>query len=237
MRILIIFAQMLSLSIHFFSLDLVLHERNTGMTTALLFSVLFGFLMLGLARLSYPNLFSILLKNFFRFKPIDNSFGEEINISIGTSLLLNLNFIFSLGLALFLLAKKDLETATALIIASGGAFTYFTINQLGFRIISFVYGDAKLITNLSFISSSSLNFGGIFLLLLGLIWSLNPDLTILLSSVLICFLFIFYILRILKGLNITFRQKIRWYYLILYLCTIEILPVLIVSRIIWLEFQ
>lgn len=225
------------LSIQFYSLDLVLHERNTGLTSALLFAVLFGFLLIGLARLSYPNLFSLLLKNFIRMKPIDNSFGEDIKISIGTSLLLNINFIFSLGLSLFLLAKNQIELSIAILIAAGGSLTYFAINQIGFRIVSLVSGESKLIDNLSFISSSLLNFGGVFLLILALVWSLNPELTLILSWILIIFLVVFYIIRIFKGLNITFRQKISWYYLILYLCTIEILPVLVVSRIIWLEFQ
>lgn len=225
------------LSVQFLTLDIVLQERNTGMTSALLFAVLFGFLLIGLARLSYPNLFGILLKNFIRMKPIDNSFGEDIKISIGTSLLLNVNFVFSLGLTLFLLAKNQLDLGIALLIAGGGALTYFAINQIGFRIVSLVSGESKLIDNLSFISSSLLNFGGIFLLILALIWSLNPDLTLILSWILIAFLVIFYIIRIFKGLNITFRQKISWYYLILYLCTVEILPVLVVSRIIWLKFQ
>jgi len=225
------------LFIQFYSLDLVLHERNTGLTSALLFAVLFGFLLIGLARLSYPNLFSLLLKNFIRMKPIDNSFGEDIKISIGTSLLLNINFIFSLGLSLFLLAKNQIELSIAILIAAGGSLTYFAINQIGFRIVSLVSGESKLIDNLSFISSSLLNFGGVFLLILALVWSLNPELTLILSWILIIFLVVFYIIRIFKGLNITFRQKISWYYLILYLCTIEILPVLVVSRIIWLEFQ
>lgn len=225
------------LSIQFYSLDLVLHERNTGLTSALLFAVLFGFLLIGLARLSYPNLFSLLLKNFIRMKPIDNSFGEDIKISIGTSLLLNINFVFSLGLSLFLLAKSQIEISIAILIAAGGSLTYFAINQIGFRIVSLISGESKLIDNLSFISSSLLNFGGVFLLILALVWSLNPELTLILSWILIIFLVVFYIIRIFKGLNITFRQKISWYYLILYLCTIEILPVLVVSRIIWLEFQ
>jgi hypothetical protein len=228
---------MFNLSVQFLSLDLALQERNTGMTSSLLFAVLFGFLLIGLARLSYPNLFSMLFKNFIRVKPIDNSFGEEVKISLGTSMLLNFNFIFSLGLTLFLLAKNQLEIGLALSIAAGGAITYFAINQLGFRLVSFVFGESKLIDNLSFISSSLLNFGGVFLLVLGLIWSLNPEFSQVLSLVLICFLGVFYIIRIFKGLNITFRQKISWYYLILYLCTVEILPVLIVSRIIWLKFQ
>ncbi len=225
------------LSAQFLSLDLILNERNTGMTTYLLFAVLLGFFLIGSARISYPNLFSMLLKNFIRLKPVDNSFGEDIRISTGTTILLNLNFIFSLGLTLFLLAKNNQDMGSALIIAIGGAMTYFAINQFGFRLISVVSGEGQLIENLSFINSSLLNFGGIFLLMLAFIWSINPDLNTLFSTVLIIFLIVFYIIRIFKGLNITLRQKISWYYLILYLCTIEILPVLVVSKIIWLEFK
>ncbi|MBM3160812.1 MAG: DUF4271 domain-containing protein [Bacteroidetes bacterium] len=228
---------MFGLTIKTIFLEIALHERNTGVTTLLLFAVFFGFVLIGLARMSYPNLFGVLLKNFIRTKPIDNSFGEDVRIHRVTSVLLNFNFVFSLGLSLFLLAKNQLEIGMALLVACGGAIVYFIVNQFGFRIVSLVLGESKLVDNLTFISSSLLNFGGVFLALLSLIWALNPELTIFLSWVLMIFLGCFYIIRIFKGLNITIRERISWYYLILYLCTVEVLPMLIVSRTIWLEFH
>jgi len=43
--------------------------------------------------------------------------------------------------------------------------------------------------------------------------------------------------RIVKGLLLAVQLRYKWYYLILYLCTLEILPLLILSKLAWYNFS
>jgi len=114
---------------------------------------------------------------------------------------------------------------------------FIFIQQFGYRFVSFLSGETAVLDNISTINRNTWQFGGILLLILATIWTLNLQLYKIMSFCFLIILFLLLILRIVKGLSLTFKKRIKWYYFILYLCALEILPAFIFIRLAFGFFQ
>jgi hypothetical protein len=74
-------------------------------------------------------------------------------------------------------------------------------------------------------------------LLLSLLWLLNLRFKAIFVMVFISILVLSSIYRILKGLLFAFWSGFSWYYIFLYVCTFEILPVFILTKLIQMYLQ
>ena len=88
-------------------LELFPREVVVKNTLLALVSVCFGFV--GLSRLSCPNLFSIVYKNFFSKKVYDSTLNDSEKISPFANSLLILNLIITLNVCLVSLVHSSLD--------------------------------------------------------------------------------------------------------------------------------
>jgi hypothetical protein len=214
--------------------ELVLIDRQTNFTNALLMAVLVNIVLIGYSVLSTHNLFNRLTLNFLKLSWRDNEFNENLRMSTGTSLALIANYLLSLGLCFFLTLNFVTNPQNALIISLIAVATLFAVQQLSFRLIVFSTGEKGIIPTLALITRHIWKFSGIVFLVIAIAWILNQNHKEIWLVFFLIYLSITLLLRLLKGFIFVSRIGLSWYYFILYFCTLEILPfVLIFGWLIW----
>lgn len=199
-------------------------ERETQLSTQLLLIVIFCFFLIGWSGMRTNGFFNLLVKNFFKFSTKEKEFKETLKINFGSNLLLTINFFLSLSLCVFLVFQNYLTVWNASLLAIVSSFLFLFLQQFGFRFVAFLAGVNDITDAIVSVNRNVWQFGGIVLLILATIWTLNLNQNTILSISFFVILILMLLLRIIKGLLLSFKKRIRWYYFILYLCTLEILP-------------
>ena len=199
-------------------------ERETQLSTQLLLIVIFCFFLIGWSGMRTNGFFNLLVKNFFKFSTKEKEFKETLKINFGSNLLLTINFFLSLSLCVFLVFQNYLSVWNASLLAIVSSFLFLFLQQFGFRFVAFLAGVNDITDAIVSVNRNVWQFGGIVLLVLATIWTLNLNQNTILTFSFFVILSLMLLLRIIKGLLLSFKKRIRWYYFILYLCTLEILP-------------
>jgi hypothetical protein len=202
-------------------------ERETQLSTLLLLIVIFCFFLIGWSGMRTSGFFSLLVKNFFKFSTKEKEFKETLKINVGSNLLLTINFFLSLSLCVFLVFQNYLSVWNASILAIVSSFLFLFLQQFGFRFVAFLAGVSDISDAIVSVNRNVWQFGGIVFLVLATIWTLNLNQNTILTISFFVILILMLLLRVIKGLLLSFKKRIRWYYFILYLCTLEILPALV----------
>lgn len=214
-----------------------LYERQTHISSVLLLLILLCCAIIGIGRINNPNFFYAINKGFFQLKKQEKSFGESTRLTGGANLALTLNFFATLTLGFFLFFYQNTTVIVASIAALALTLTFVIIQQFGFRLTSLISGQSAISENLSFITNQVWFMGGIIFLIVSLIWVLNLKAHDLFSVIFFGLISFISIIRILKGVVFASRYRISWYYIFLYLCTLEILPVFVLFKFIQMYFK
>ena len=113
----------------------------------------------------------------------------------------------------------------------------FLLQIVSLWLIGMITREVKLIVVPLLETIVIIEFIGFILFFLALIWVLNPQFSnyfLWVFSVLLAFGFF---LRVFKSLFSVLRKGVSWYYIILYFCTLEILPLFIAYYYVSKEFQ
>lgn len=212
-------------------------EREAQISTILLSIALFSFVLIGWSGMRTNGFLNLLIKNFFRISPKEKEFKESLKINSGATLLLFINFFIALSLCFFLLLDKQIARWESAVFGLISSAVFLFLQQFGYRFVSFLSGEKEVTEAITTINRNTWQFGGILLLILATVWTLNSKHSELLSYSFFMLLFLMLILRMVKGLFLSFKKRIRWYYFILYLCTLEILPAFVFLKLAFGFFQ
>jgi len=212
------------------SIEFELLERVKPMSTFIMLIILCSFLLVAWSGRQINGYFQLLFKNFFRFVPKEKEFKESIGFSLGSNFLLFLNFFISLSLCLFLFTKGFIATDESIFLSLIFSTLFILIVQFGFRFIGYVSGETSIIESSSQINKNTFQLGGIFLLVLATVWILNEKNSIVFSYLFVGFMIFILLMRVIKGILLVLKRRIKWYYFILYLCALEILPAIAFSK-------
>ena len=207
-----------------------LYPRENALKNTLLVLVMLCLALIGLSRLMSPNLFSITFRDFWSLKFYSDSFSGSDNLSPAAHVLLSLNLFVSANICLIAglqgtLPLEQLISKSFFMVAS-----FFLIQQIGFRIVSFVLTETTMKRNLLVITQQTWNFLGFVLLLLATLILLNEKHVESFKPLIYIALFLLSFTRIMKGLVYARSNNYHWFYIILYLCSLEILPLVIIGR-------
>jgi hypothetical protein len=106
------------------------------------------------------------------------------------------------------------------------------LQQIGYRVTSLFSGQSDISENGALITRQTWFFSGLLYLILSLFWVLNMKYKAVFIMIFLAILIVSSLFRILKGLLFAFFRGFSWYYIFLYLCTLEILPVFILNKLI-----
>jgi hypothetical protein len=204
--------------------------------------LLIAFLLLALAKRLEYRLFAILIPAIFNLGTTDSLQRFETRFNTAAFALISIVFVLSFWVdtSLFLhyaidnndaklqLLGMDIEHNHLILIGLLSAVFVFIHLFLGFMFTSALTGEKSLFnTYLSQTWTNMLSFSLLFFML-ALIWVLNPSFNHLMSQLFIYLLIAFYLFRFIKLLITSLGAGVRWYYLFLYLCTLEILPMVLI---------
>jgi hypothetical protein len=184
-----------------------------------------GVAFIGMARLSHSKTISSAFGTLLNFKT-EVAFNDSIKIHPTGSFFLILNFVFSVALLLFLASETVFQNKLAHYLFSFGLATLILfIYLIGIYLVGFIASySSKLpigqLHNLNFI-----HICGITALILDLPWLLNSQWNMQFSIFAIILFSLLYVIRLVKITSFAFQENISWYYIILYLCTLEFFPI------------
>jgi hypothetical protein len=199
--------------------------RNSFYDGYQLLLLFLGLAFIGMARLSHSKTISSAFGTLLNFKT-EIAFNDSIKTHPGGSFFLILNFLFSSSLLFFLASssvfKNDL---THYVFSFGLSAVILLIYLIGIYLVGFITSyTAKLpiglLHNLNFI-----HICGIAALIIDLPWLLNSEWNAQFSIFAILLFSLVYLLRLIKITAFAVQENISWYYIILYLCTLEFFPI------------
>ncbi len=209
------------------AVSLQITERGNESIKIILAILLFCVATIALSKFNNSDLFRSITKSFFRFKLIENNFNDENRIGFAASILLNINFILSLTICFFLAFTNFVSGNEALIYALCFSAYLIIIQQISFRLVALLSGEHMVSEEIGVLTKQIWHMAGLLFLIIALIWALNQQFTLSFSLFYFFTLLTLLAYRYIKGIFLCYKIGIKWYYLFLYLCTLEIMPALL----------
>ena len=196
--------------------------KNTLLATVL---VCFGFV--GLSRLSCPNLFTIVYKNYFSTKTYDSTLNDSEKISPFANVMLILNLVITLNICLVSLVRSELEFVSLVQLVFFVTWIYLFFCFISHRMVALIFEDKYFGRSVGLFTQQVFNFTGLVLLVLALFTLLNDGYKEWIQYLVYIVILALPMVKIIKGVFYARLNNYRWLYIILYLCTLEILPVVL----------
>lgn len=195
-------------------------------------------LFLAIIRVSYPNEVLSMVQGFYNNRVLSQINKEDNLFNSWPFIFLYLLFGFTIGLFLYLVSKYTqlggvTEGFNLYLVFSISILILFTLKILTIRIIGFLFDLPKLVREyVSILYLSYFNTAILFLPLV-LIMALQPKTSAPIYVVIAVLLLvtIFFIQFMRAGASIFKTHSLSKFYLILYLCTLEIGPILILIKV------
>ncbi len=214
------------------AVSLQITERGNESIKIILAILLFCVATIALSKFNNSDLFRSITKSFFRFKLIENNFNDENRIGFAASILLNINFILSLTICFFLAFTNFVSGNEALIYALCFSAYLIIIQQISFRLVALLSGENMVSEEIGVLTKQIWHMAGLLFLIIALIWALNQQSTLTVSRFYFIILLTLFAFRYIKGIFLCHKMGIKWYYLFLYLCTLEIMPSLLLYNLV-----
>ena len=212
--------------------SLQITERGNESIKIILAILLFCVATIALSKFNNSDLFRSITKSFFRFKLIENNFNDENRIGFAASILLNINFILSLTICFFLAFTNFVSGNEALIYALCFSAYLIIMQQISFRLVALLSGEHMISEEIGVLTKQIWHMAGLLFLIIALIWALNQQSTLAVSRFYFIILLTLFAFRYIKGIFLCHKMGIKWYYLFLYLCTLEIMPSLLLYNLV-----
>ena len=214
------------------AVSLQITERGNESIKIILAILLFCVATIALSKFNNSDLFRSVTKNFFRFKLLESNFNDENRIGFSASFLLNINFILSLTICFFLAFTNFVSGNEALIYALCFSAYLIIIQQISFRLVALLSGEHMVSEEIGVLTKQIWHMAGLLFLIIALIWALNQQSTLAVSRFYFIILLTLFAFRYIKGIFLCHKMGIKWYYLFLYLCTLEIMPSLLLYNLV-----
>ena len=211
-------------------------ERNTQMNSYLLVIILLCFAFVGVARVAQPDLIAQTFAGFFKVKRPDSNGFEGSKLQPSMTALIVLNYIISFSTCVFLLLYEQSNMLETVWLTMKIVFALTFLQLINFRLVFILSGERSILDSMCAVNKQIWSFGGFILTCMALLWILNQELQHGFEQLFFIVFSSLIVWRIVKGLLLAAQLRYKWYYLILYLCTLEILPLLILSKLAWPNF-
>lgn len=195
-----------------------------------LYSLFITFVLLTIARINNPFFISSLAKSLYKNRNVEKIVFEELPLSRITNFCLISTFIISFSIITSFLISENFKLFgwTNWMIAIGIPVYLLLAPQLYLTLVELTTGEKNFSKEIKLTNRIICEFLGLFGVLFLLIWIFDPYAHWFVSNLTIYLLAITYFYRIFRGFIFAFSKGLPWYYIILYFCTFELLPLYIV---------
>jgi Domain of unknown function (DUF4271) len=205
-------------------------ERASQMNSYLLFVSLLSLTFIAYARMSTPDALSLSWKRFWKLSRAESFGFDDEKIRPETQTLFLGNFLISFSLSTYLFLLNYFQRLEALVFMFALVLGFLIFQLLNFRLALFLTDNTKLVSGIAEINKQVWSFAGLAYLGLSFLWLIYGQANHLLQYAFVLLFVAAYVWRLVKAWRACLQANLEWYYLILYLCALEILPILFVWR-------
>ncbi|MBI2258680.1 MAG: DUF4271 domain-containing protein [Flavobacteriia bacterium] len=201
-------------------------ERNSPFQWIPFASIIICLLILAFIRQNSPNFLYFFFKYFHSPYQLNKLTKEEFEIGNISSYFLMLLFFFNTSILIFLSIDKHVQINNNYIKTSVIIFPtllyMWTVGALKF--FSWISSERKSMNESIKTIIVNNQFVGIIQCVILLFWTFNPQLFSYFQSTFIIVQGAMWLFILIRTILISLNNSMHWYYIILYLCTLEILP-------------
>lgn len=203
--------------------------RNQNTLWFAMIGLSLSFILLAITRLTSANLVITFGKILGKNSTISKTLKEEYSLTSLASFLLLLNFVITTTVLLYLSYlhfnienKFDLFYIFPLI-----PLYFFVWPIICFNLVGFITNEQKLLKENKQNNIVITQIIGVLFSLLLLIWAFNMQWSQIFILIFNLIIVIFWVFKIFRGIIFSIENGISLYYIILYFCTLEILPLIL----------
>jgi hypothetical protein len=193
--------------------------------SVLTYGIFASLLVIALSRLYKPSIFEILVRVVFRNQSVLQLVREYYNIITVTDFLLLINFFGIVGMGSVLFVQFP---EIPYFVHFVWPLVLFLALLFPLAITSFVTGESVVFRENRYNLFLVPQIVSILVLPMVIIGHLNPELIEILQNLFFGVLGLLFLYLNLRGIVFSLQQSISWYYIILYICTFEILPLTVI---------
>lgn len=203
-----------------------------------------SFLLIAYAQRMEPTILKGTGLTFFSASTRDDLEEHEVSMGSYGYLFLSLSFLFSFGVCLYEwldyskviqlggleIAFSDYASWQVLLFGVCGAFAFMVYPFLGLFFGEWITGEHSVFAVARQQTWISFQFFFLLTFVIAAVWMLNPVFSPVLLSFLPWFFAFLFFVRLFKCFWMANVNGASWYYIILYFCTLEILPILFLIK-------
>ncbi|MDR0803137.1 DUF4271 domain-containing protein [Fluviicola sp.] len=214
---------------------MVLTERSTHYSYLIIAVLIFCLLLVSAARLRQRDVFSVLGQTTFFFQSISEQYKNGVRENPLTAVFLVAQYVIISGICIYWynhFSLPDFNTWQTIMLIAFPAILLF-YHLLIVSLAGTITGIREVIPEVNQLTLTMVQTAGIVVLAEFFFIYFQPEF-IVQSKFIIAGTFLFFaVLRMIRGFYHVFQMGIAWYYIILYLWTLEILPLLIAVRLVF----
>ena len=202
-------------------------ERSSLYNWQLIFGIFICLVFVAISRMNNTRVIIQLVNVNIKLNGLKSQYREHLSLSKLPSLLLLLNFLLASSILLFLSIEKQLFSSLPLQLILASPIVLFIWDNIGFGLSILLTGEKKFFIEPSMIRLFGAQLLGIIIWIALTVHLLYPAIRLTVELVLSYIILIEFLLRVLRSILVVYRLNASWYYIILYFCTLEILPLFI----------
>lgn len=207
--------------------------RNESHSWVFVVGLIACLLLISLARVRQRDVFLVLAKGSFSFRSMNDQYDDGVREHPFAMILLTTQYFLICGLCIYWGNQAFFEEGSKINLLILAVPMIWMIYQL-FVIVVFgnLFGRRLIVQEIVQLSLNLVQTTGIILLMFFLFAYFQPEYFEWYKTLIISIFLFFAFARIVRGFYHSMQQGIPWYYIILYFWTLEILPILIVARLV-----
>lgn len=188
-----------------------------------------SFLLIAFARLARPQIYVAIGIGLLKVNGVRAHIKETFPINKRGSIILLVNHVLASALVTYLwLESFDLDKNNQLFYAFIVPLALLFGGLTSLIATGWLTGEKEIVKAPIIMKIIGAQAIGLVYFGCALVWVLNPSLQDILIQVVIWSFLFESVLRVLKSILVVYTQGVPWYYIILYFCTLEILPLFVV---------
>ena len=185
-------------------------------------------MLLAMARAAQSNVYGAVAISLIKVSTLRGYLKETLSLGGRSSLLLIMNYWISFGLIVYLIGNYfEFKLINTWLLSLTVPLAVLLWHLSSMVITGWITGELEVFKAPLMMKLLGAQFLGIVYFICGLIWVLQPDYINAMLIIVFWAFLIESIFRVLKSISFVLSQGVSWYYIILYFCTLEILPLII----------
>ena len=210
-----------------------LEFRNKNTIWIAMIGLACSFILIAISKVGTTRIFHVFSKIIFKNNTIVKIVQDEYSLKNFSSFILVVNFILTSSILSYLSALYFhfyLDEKILYLIPLIPLYIYFW-PLFGFNLISFLTNEKKVVYENKLNSVALTHVTGFIFSFILLIWAFNLKWSFYFVILFIFLLLFLWIFKLIRGILFSFQHGISWYYIFLYLCTLEILPIVLLYKV------